>query len=196
MTGKNKSTVQGIIIGVILVALVLGYYFYLSNRKADTPSEETTTSISAVQNVLLRDLTEDYPPSPREVLKYYSDITVCFYSEEYTDEEFEKLALQIQKLYDDELVANSTQEQYLNNLKWDINNMKEQNMTVSSYSVASSTDVFYFEQDGYQWARLNGTFTLRSGKEVGLCKEVFVLRKDSAGHWKIYGWKRLEENEQ
>ena len=196
MTGKNKSIVQGIVIGVILVALVLGYYFYLSNRKADTPREETTTSISAVQNVLLRDLTEDYPPSPREVLKYYSDITVCFYSEEYTDEEFEKLALQIQKLYDDELVANSTQEQYLNNLKWDINNMKEQNMTVSSYSVASSTDVFYFEQDGYQWARLNGTFTLRSGKEVGLCKEVFVLRKDSVGHWKIYGWKRLEENEQ
>lgn len=196
MTGKNKSIVQGIVIGVILVALVLGYYFYLSNRKADTPREETTTSISAVQNVLLRDLTEDYPPSPREVLKYYSDITVCFYSEEYTDEEFEKLALQIQKLYDDELVANSTQEQYLKNLKWDINNMKEQNMTVSSYSVASSTDVFYFEQDGYQWARLNGTFTLRSGKEVGLCKEVFVLRKDSVGHWKIYGWKRLEENEQ
>lgn len=189
---KDKNAFRGMVIAIVLIALILGYYYYLSNR-ADTPKEETTTSISAVQRVLLRDLDADYPPSPREVLKCYCDITQCFYGEEYTDEELEQLAFQIQKLYDDELIANNTREQYLDNLKWDINNMKEKNLTVSSYSVASSTDVDYFGQDGYDWARLNGTFTLRSGKQIELCKEVFLLRRDASGHWKIYGWKRLEE---
>lgn len=195
MLKKNKDAFRGMVIAVVLIGLILGYYFYLSNKEADAPKEETTPPISAVQKVLQRDLHTDYPPSPREVVKYFCDITQCFYGEEYTEEELEALALQIQMLYDDELIANSTQEQYLNNLKWDINHMKEQNLTVSSYSVSSSTDVTYFAQDGYDWARLNGAFTIRVGKEVGLSKEVFVLRKDSVGHWKIYGWKKLEDNE-
>lgn len=195
MIRKNKDGFRGMVIAIILIVLILGYYFYLSNKETDTLHEETTTSISAVQKALQRNLDTDYPPSPREVLKYFCEITKCFYGEEYTEEELEELAIQIQKLYDDELNSNSTQEQYFHNLNWDISNMKEQNLTISSYSVASSTDVTYFEQDGYEWARLNGAFTLRSGREVDICKEVFVMRKDADGHWKIYGWKKLEEDE-
>ena len=142
---------------------------------------------------MLKNIDDDYPPTPREVLKLYSDITVCFYSEDYTDEELTQLALQIEKLYDEELIANNTPDQYQKNLRWDIKTMKDKNLRVTSYSVASATDVDYFDAGGRSWARLSCTYTIRSGKEAGLAREIFLLRKDDKGHWKIFGWEAAKE---
>ena len=112
---------------------------------------------------------------------------------EYSEEEFLQLAEQIQRLYDDELVANQTKEQYIQGLTWDVNNMKEKEVVISSYSLSSSTDVDYFEADGYSWAKLYLTFTLRQGTGLEISEEVFLLREDTEGHWKIYGFKLAED---
>ena len=186
MSQRGRRAIKGILIGLVLIALVVGYYFYLSNRKPKEAAEDTETTVSAVQKLLLKNIDDDYPPTPREVLKLYSDITVCFYSEDYTDEELTQLALQIEKLYDEELIAKK-------NLRWDIKTMKDKNLRVTSYSVASATDVDYFDAGGRSWARLSCTYTIRSGKEAGLAREIFLLRKDDMGHWKIYGWEAAKE---
>jgi len=191
MSQRGRRAIKGILIGLVLIALVVGYYFYLSNRKPKEAAEDTETTVSAVQKLLLKNIDDDYPPTPREVLKLYSDITVCFYSEDYTDEELTQLALQIEKLYDEELIANNTPDQYQKNLRWDIKTMKDKNLRVTSYSVASATD--YFDAGGRSWARLSCTYTIRSGKEAGLAREIFLLRKDDMGHWKIYGWEAAKE---
>ncbi|HCH98701.1 MAG TPA: hypothetical protein DFI63_11925 [Lachnospiraceae bacterium] len=193
MSQRGRRAIKGILIGLVLIALVVGYYFYLSNRKPKEAAEDTETTVSAVQKLLLKNIDDDYPPTPREVLKLYSDITVCFYSEDYTDEELTQLALQIEKLYDEELIANNTPDQYQKNLRWDIKTMKDKNLRVTSYSVASATDVDYFDAGGRNWARLSCTYTIRSGKEAGLAREIFLLRKDDMGHWKIYGWEAAKE---
>ncbi len=193
MSQRGRRAIKGILIGLVLIALVVGYYFYLSNRKPKEAVEDTGTTVSAVQKLLLKNIDNDYPPTPREVLKLYSDITVCFYSEDYTDEELTQLAQQIDKLYDEELIANNTPDQYQKNLRWDIQTMKDKNLRVTSYSVASATDVDYFDAGGRSWARLSCTYTIRSGKEAGLAREIFLLRKDDKGHWKIYGWKAVKE---
>lgn len=193
MSQRGRRAIKGILIGLVLIALVVGYYFYLSNRKPKEAVEDTGTTVSAVQKLLLKNIDDDYPPTPREVLKLYSDITVCFYSEDYTDEELTQLALQIEKLYDEELIANNTPDQYQKNLRWDIKTMKDKNLRVTSYSVASATDVDYFDAGGRSWARLSCTYTIRSGKEAGLAREIFLLRKDDMGHWKIYGWEAAKE---
>lgn len=193
MSQRGRRAIKGILIGLVLIALVVGYYFYLSNRKPKEAAEDTGTTVSAVQKLLLKNIDDDYPPTPREVLKLYSDITVCFYSEDYTDEELTQLALQIEKLYDEELIANNTPDQYQKNLRWDIKTMKDKNLRVTSYSVASATDVDYFDAGGRSWARLSCTYTIRSGKEAGLAREIFLLRKDDMGHWKIYGWEAAKE---
>ena len=65
----SQGGIKGLIIGIILVCLVLGYYYYLSNRKSETAQEEVV-KISAVQEVLMRNLDNNYPPTPREVVKY------------------------------------------------------------------------------------------------------------------------------
>lgn len=188
MGNKQKQAgIRGLIIGIVLVCLVLGYYFYLSNRRHKENQEESV-KVTAVQEALMRNLDINYPPTPREVLKYYCQIAQCFHNETYTEEEFQELAFKIQQLYDDELVANKTQDQYLSDLKWDVGQFADQEIVISSYSVSSSTDVEEFKQDGYSWAKLYGSFTLRKGTKLSTTQEIFLLRKDESGHWKIYGW--------
>jgi len=184
---KRFKGMQGMLILIVLVCVVIGFYYYLSNR-AKAKEEEDNTTITAVQDVLLRDLQRSYPPTPKEVVRYYAEITRCFYSEEYTDEELEAMAFKIQELYDDELVAAKTQESYLQDLKDDIEKFKGDGYVITNYSTSASTDVFTFTENGYEWARLYCTFNLRNGKHKTNTQEVFVLRKDEEGHWKIYGW--------
>lgn len=191
---KNKSgLVKGVIVGVVLICLVGGYYYYLTNKKQDKATEETVKA-TVVQEVLMRNLDNNYPPTPREVVKYFGELAQCIIGETYTDEEFEKLALQAQKLYDAELVANKTQQQYLDDLKWDINTFKEEEIVISSYSPSSSVDVEEFSRDGFKWAKLYCSFSLRKGTYIESNEEVFLLRKDEEGHWKIYGWQPVENN--
>lgn len=194
MQNKKSSSIRIVVIGVILVALVIGYYYYLSNKKPES-TEEAAVETSKVQEILLYNFERNYPPTPKEVVKLFGEITMCLYNETYSEEEFLKLAAHIEKLYDAELIANKTPNQYIEDLRWDVNQMKEQEIVVSSYAVSASTDVDYFEQDGYEWAKLYCSFTLRQGTALGVTNEVFVLRKDEEGHWKIYGWMVAEEEE-
>ncbi len=189
---KSQSGVKILVIGIILLCLVLGYYYYLSNKK-EPVSEETPEKITEVQEVLLYNLDRSYPPTPKEVVKMFGRITQCFYNEEYSEEEFLALAKQIERLYDDELIANKTENQYIEDLRWDINMMKEQELVISSYTPSASTDVEFFSKDGYDCARLYCSFTMRKGTQLGASNQVFVLRKDAEGHWKIFGWQVVEE---
>lgn len=198
MKAKHSNNgVKGLIIGVILLLLIVSYYFYLSNKRTKNNQEEMV-EITAVQDALMRDMDTSYPPTPREVVNYCAKLAQCLYNETYTEEEFKALAAQIQRLYDDELIANKTQEQYLKDLKWDIQQLKEQEITISSYSLSSSIDVEEYKKNGYSWASLYCTFTLKRGTNLEASKEIFLLRKDEDNHWKIYGWKLAgnEENSQ
>lgn len=190
---KKSGLVKGIIVGVILICLVGGYYYYLTNKREDKSKEETVKA-TVVEEVLMRNLDNNYPPTPREVVKYFGELSQCLIGETYTDEEFEKLALQAQRLYDAELVANKTQQQYLDDLKWDINTFKEEEIVISSYSPSSSVDVEEFSRDGYKWAKLYCSFSLRKGTYIESNEEVFLLRRDEDGHWKIYGWQPVEND--
>ena len=190
---KKQTGVKVLIIGIVLVCLVLGYFYYLTNRKPKQDSKDSV-KISAVQEILLRNLDTNYPPTPREVVKYFCEITQSLYGGSYTEEEFLELAMQARRLYDDELLASNNEKQYIENLKWDVNQFKEQEIVISSYAPASGTDVEYFTQDGYSWAQMRCTFTLRKGTQLASSNEMFLLRKDADGHWKIYGWTMDEEN--
>lgn len=194
MKGKS-GLIKGVVVGVVLICLVGGYYYYLTNKRQDDNKEEMVEA-TVVQEVLMRNLDNNYPPTPREVVKYFGELAQCMIGETYTDEDFEKLALQAQRLYDEELIANKTQQQYLDDLKWDLNTFKEEEIVISSYSPSSSVDVEEFSRDGYKWAKLYCSFSLRKGTYIESNEEVFLLRKDGDGHWKIYGWQPVENDEE
>ncbi len=90
MSGKGShGMVKGIIVILVLVCLVGGYYYYLSNKKQDKVQEENVKA-TVVQEVLMRNLDSNYPPSPREVIKYFGELSQCLLGETYTEEEFEQ----------------------------------------------------------------------------------------------------------
>jgi len=186
MKKSTKANIRGGAVIVLMIVVMLGYYYYLSNK--DKALQEQNPELTVVQEVLLRNLDTNYPPSPKEVVKYYSEITKCFYNEEYSDAELEQLADKANQLYDDELLENNGWGEYIISLRGDINEFKDNEVTISSYLVSASTDVEKFEDDGYEFARLHCIYTLKQGNYKQDVDQVFLLRKDEEGHWKIYGW--------
>jgi len=189
---KKAQGTKGLIIVLVLILLVIGYYYYLSNRTVEETEEVT---ISQAQDLLLRDLDRNYPPSPKEVLKYFFEITTCLYNEKLSEDDVNALALKVQELYDEELIANNPQEEYLVELKSEIASFRASNSQILNYSTSSSVDVDYFEEDGCSFARIYGTYYLQVQKSLKSLEEVFLLRKDEEGHWKLYGWQPIEDND-
>lgn len=195
---KKKNGTKGIVIIIILAVIVVGYYAYLSNRSdKKTLAEGEYASVEVmtpVQEVLSRDLETNYPTTPREVVKYFSDISQCFYNEEYTEDELYDLAMKIRGIYDDELLQNQTEEEYLIELKEDIDEFKELGRTIASYTPSSTIDVETFTQNGYEWARLYCIYSIK--QEVLFESNIqFLLRKDENEHYKIYGWQLADDKD-
>lgn len=189
---KRSGVISIIIIGVILAAVVAGYALHLKHKAR--VDEERASEPTAVQKVLQKDLERSYPPTPKEVVKYYAEITKCFYNEDYTEDELNQLAVKIQGLYDTELIENKSQEDYLNDLRAEIADMKKNKWTISGYVLSASVDVEEFVENGYSCAKLYCTFNIKQGSNGTVrSMEQFILRKDEDGHWKIYGWDLVED---
>ena len=186
----NGSAIKGGVVLLLLVIMMVGYYYYLSQKssKDDTKVPKMTVA----QELISRDLVNNYPPTPKEVIKYYSDITKCYYNEEYSEEELEQLASNARVLFDEELAANNDWNKYIMMLQSEITKFQDKSVRISSYNLSASTDVDYFTEDGFDFARLHCTYTLNSGSVKQPVDEVFLLRKDDNGHWRIFGWDLAE----
>lgn len=185
----DKKTKIIFLVILLVVLAVVGYYCFLVNRDVKVQEEST---LSTVQVVLSRDLKYNYPPSPKEVMKYYLEITKCMYNEDCTEQELEDLALKARELYDAELLEHNELGTYLINLNAEVKNFKNLGRRISSTSVSASTDVDFFEDDGFSFARLRCGYTILEKKQSYSSIEVFLLREDEEGHWKIYGWDLAE----
>ena len=145
-----------------------------------------------VRKVLNRDLSNDYPPTPREVIGYYVEIEKCFYSDSTTTEELEQLSIKARELFDADLLAVNDEENYLTNLLEDVQRFKDDGRRIVSVSVASSVNVDTFQEDGYEFARLSCVYDIIDNditEQVGI---VYLLRRDENRFWKIYGWDNVE----
>lgn len=168
--------------------------YYMINARIENSKPEGYVEMTKVQEVLSRNLETNYPQTPKEVIKYYSEIMKCFYNEKCTEEETYELAVKTLQLYDHELAEINEEDMYLERLKSEIKSFKEKEFKISSYSMSSSTDVYDFKEDGYDFARLYCTYNVRTGTVMQSIEEIYLLRKDLEGHWKIYGWDLAENH--
>lgn len=185
---------KGAVILIVLAALIVGYYFYLSNYTKARNEQAQADATTPVQDILLRNLDIDYPPTPKEVIKYYSELTQCLYNEELTEEEIDQLGGRARLLYDEELNEHNEEGQYLMDLREDVGDFNSKSIRIPSYTLPSSTDVEEFTENGRQCARLYCTYHIRQGSSLTDSVEVFVLRKAEDGHWKILGWDLADED--
>lgn len=186
----KKSTVRVTVILILVIVGLVGIYAVLMNKAR---TEAAQANMTPVQSALSRDLDKNYPATVKEVVKYYAEIERCFYNEECTDGEIEDLGIQARKLYDQELLANNEMGGYIVKLKADIKDFKDSKRRITSISVASSTNVDYFSEDGYDFARIYCGYSVReSNGKVASEGRVYLLRRDEDRHWKIYGWDSSE----
>lgn len=181
----KKATPKLVITVICLIVLLVGYYAYLSNKDR---VEKEEAQMSAVQEVLSRDLQYDYPPTVKEVIKYYNEITKCFFNEDCTDSEINELGQKARELYDEELLEANEMGPYLVRLQNEIQDHKENKRHISVVVLSSSTNVEYFEEDGYSFARIMCGYNVTEGDKSNPTKQIYLLRKDANNRWKIYGW--------
>lgn len=185
-----KKYARIIVVSIVCIGLIVGYYYYLSSH--DKKNVENGTEVSEVDEVLLRDLEKDYPPTPREVVKFYNQILSCFYNEEYKDDELREMAEQARALMDEELAANNPKEQYLSLLKSDIAGYKEKGRVLSDTTVEGSGDIEYQTVDGKKCAYVTSSYFIKEGNSYSRSYQEYVLRKDENKQWKILGYQLVE----
>lgn len=168
---------------VLAVVFIVGMYYYFVVYKS--ASVENNVELTEVQKVITKDLEENYPTTPREVVKFYNRIQECFYNETYTDDELYKLGDQARLLFDKELLENNPRDDYFNALKADIAGFRADSKTIMSSDVCNSNDVKFQTIDGDECAYVTASYFLDEDKSYSRTNQMYVLRKDEDGNWKI-----------
>lgn len=183
--------VLGIIATLLCVLLVCGA-FYFVKQKAD-PSAEDNIQLTNVQKLTTRNLESNYPQTPREVVKYFNKIITCYYNETYTDDELKRLTEQAWTLFDQELQEKNPLDQYLKSVQADVADYKERGRSITQTSVCDSNDVRYFTDKGDELAYVTASYFIKEKKEYKDTNQMYVLRKDEDGNWRILVFYQIEE---
>ncbi len=187
---KSAKIVTAVLI--VVITAVVGVYAYMAN-KAETRRQESV--MTQAERVLARDLSLDYPATPKEVLKYYTEIEKCLYASDTTDEELEALGMKARELYDEELLEKNVLPGYLSALKEDVETFKKSGRVITGIAVSPSVNVDTFEEDGYEFARLSCGYNVVHNYVTSQVGIVYLLRRDENRLWKIYGWTNVENVE-
>jgi hypothetical protein len=171
-------------VSLALMVLIV-FLFLIKVRGADNGE---TGPVTRVQALIQLDLRNNYPATPKELTNLCTDYVQCLYNETYTDEEFEKLAFQLYKLYGEQFYKDFPAATYLVVLKENIDNQKSSGRTIAAYVIFSATDVQYYLRGETECANVPGTVSFREGQNIYSTDTVFDIRKDEDGNWRLWYW--------
>lgn len=192
---QPKKKVLHTVIGMTLLAVVvIGGFFLLTKRQENRGGEDAIAN-TEVEKLIAKDLDNNYPGTPREVLKLYSRIIKCLYGEKIDDEQLKKLASQIRLLFDAELLEANPESEYIEDLKAEIKEYNEQKKVIVSYIVQKNSSVKKSTVEGKEYAQIVTSYMLREKENFSKSYEEFILRQDENGHWKILGWRLMDPSE-
>lgn len=190
-----KNVKKLVTITLIIVLCVILYYRYVNKDDDKSESLSGADNLSEVEKILTKNLDENYPTTPLEVVKFFTRIQKCYYNEDNTEKVVEDLANTARQLMDESLLANNPEEEYYNKLKQEIKTYKSKKRTITNIIYDKSTEVVYSTVDDVQTASLNCTYYIQTGNRLVTSTETYILRKDENGNWKILGWKLEEPSE-
>ncbi|MBR1573010.1 MAG: hypothetical protein IJ655_09725 [Lachnospiraceae bacterium] len=185
----KKAFRIGLVI-VLSVAIVVGYYYYLSHKNGSKPSEDAEET--EVEYILGKDFESDYPPTPREVVKWYNRIIKALYAEKYEDSDLTEMGMQIRQLLDEELLEYNPETTYIASLKQDVMDYHAREKTIVQSKVTDSANITYATINGYNCAYVDAYYFTKEGSTYSRTYEKFVLRQAADGKWKILTFKMVE----
>lgn len=187
-----KKYGRTIIVIAVLVALGLGYYYYLANKDTGKDATDIVADTSEVSVLISKDIMANYPESPKDVVNLYARITKAYYDTSLTNEQIEALGKQARLMFDDELKNTQTDADFYEKLKEDIGNYNSTKTRISSYVIQSAAKTKYSTFKDRQYASIALVYYLRQGDKLIDSPTKFTLRKDDDGHWKILFWELTE----
>ncbi len=187
-----KKYGRTIIVIAVLVALGLGYYYYLANNDTGKDATDIAADTSEVSVLISKDIMANYPESPKDVVNLYARITKAYYDTSLTNEQIEALGKQARLMFDDELKNTQTDADFYEKLKEDIGNYNSTKTRISSYVIQSAAKTKYSTFKDRQYASIALVYYLRQGDKLIDSPTKFTLRKDDDGHWKILFWELTE----
>lgn len=187
---KNKLKIYTIII--ILITLGVMYYIYIDNK----PKKEVVIEENAeVVRLVNKNLNQTYPETPREVVKLYNRIIICFYNEEYTNNQLIALTNQARTLFDEELIERNPYDEYFKRLCEEIESYKDIDQKISSCILESNREVDYYTKEDKKMASVECVYYLKGDEGTIKVSHEYVLRKDEDGKWKILYWKLADKED-
>lgn len=187
-----KKYGRTIIVIAVLVALGLGYYYYLANKDTGKDATDIAADTGEVSVLISKDIMANYPESPKDVVNLYARITKAYYDTSLTDEQIEALGKQARLMFDDELKNTQTDADFYEKLKEDIGNYNSTKTRISSYVIQSAAKTKYSTFKDRQYASIALVYYLRQGDKLIDSPTKFTLREDDDGHWKILFWELTE----
>ena len=187
-----KKYGRTMIVIAVLVALGLGYYYYLANKDTGKDATDIAADTSEVSVLISKDIKANYPESPKDVVNLYARITKAYYDTSLTNEQIEALGKQARLMFDDELKNTQTDADFYEKLKEDIGNYNSTKTRISSYVIQSAAKTKYSTFKDRQYASIALVYYLRQGDKLIDSPTKFTLRKDDDGHWKILFWELTE----
>ncbi|MDR0964050.1 MAG: hypothetical protein LBM60_05495 [Clostridium sp.] len=184
---KSRKNVF-ILILLVCIVLVLAVYAILVNKNRKVERDQ----YNQIELTLSKDLELDYPPTPRMVLIYYHELLSAMYSKDCTKDQLRRLGEKARQLYDADLLTANEPTNYLVSLYGDIDEFHEQGRSIASFTVSSAINAQEFVQDGYTFTRLAAGYTVTEKSVSHPTNLLYLLRKDDAGKWRIFGWDLAE----
>lgn len=192
---KKKYT-STLIIVVMMVVAGVGYYYYLSNKAPSVDATQQSVDNQELADLVSRDIENNYPKTPREVVKLYMRIAKQYYGSSVSEEQLEKLGRQARYLFDDELKSKQTEQEYINALKRDVSDYKNANRYISDFKLDSTSNINYQTLKDKKYASIDTVFYLRENYNLVYSYTKFTLRQDNFGNWKILYWELTQPDSQ
>ncbi len=186
---SNKKTI--IVMAILFLVIIVSYYFIRTSTKPLFRMDSENNS--EFDKLLAKDLENNYPSTPREVVKLYSRITKCLYNQDLKDEDIDKLSQVQRALLDEELINNNPNDKFLIDLKTEITAYRKASRTIMNYSVQSNGDINYWDKNDESFASVVTSSSLKEGADYTKIYQKYILRKDKDGQWKILGWEPTKE---
>lgn len=194
---KQKTTTVIVIMFAIVIAVGIGFWTILEHGRNKTEEEALLQSDNKEVNALLnKDLSVNYPDTPKEVLKLYSRLQSCAYNQGLSDKELTAIIEKMRELFDEDLAATNPLDKQLEEIKKDIKSYQSAKRTISNYVVDNDSSVVERKIKDKEYATLEVSYLLKDEKGYTKTYEQFILRKDTEGKWKILGWELVKSQDE
>ena len=192
-----KKVIRVAIVTLLCAGVMVGYYCYLNNTMGQKQQGAQAQAVaSEKQRLLEADFTKNFPPTPRETMKWYNRIVKLILSgEELTDGEIRTLAEHARLLMDDKLAAENPIDSYVKNLKGQIADYSTRKAKIVDASVADTSDVIYLtDKKGDDLAYVQTSYFVKEASTYSRTYQKYVLRGDKDGHYKILAFTLTDED--